>query len=74
MPSGVKTARDILGAGETAVPFVLRFIELVNWKPGVAIQGYNVDASASDETKWTHYDDSTGVFSTESDTVTDNFP
>ena len=71
MSRGITAARDILGMKETAVPFILRFIKLVNWGTGVVVHGYNVDPAASDEKKWTHYDDSTGILSTESDSVTD---
>lgn len=62
----------VLGIDDVdAIPFVLRFIEHVDWEPGMAIHGYDTDPSASDEKTWTHYDDSTGVLSTESDTTTD---
>ena len=71
MESGVVRARKLLGLRETVIPFVLRFIQLVDWEPGASVQGYNVDTSAGDERKWTHYDDSTGILRTESDSVTD---
>lgn len=64
-------AIEILGMKQTAVPFILRFVRPVDWDPGMVVHGHNVDASAGDEKKWTHYDDSTGLLSTESDSTTD---
>jgi len=65
------SATRILEMKKTAMPFILRFVRPVDWDPGMVVHGHNVSVSAGDEKKWTHYDDSTGLLRTESDSVTD---
>jgi hypothetical protein len=66
--------QELLGiSNATAMPFILRYLERVELGPGARLEGNNrADACAGDERRWTHYDDSTGILSTESDTVTDS--
>ena len=68
----VGRAKELLGIEEpTAMPFILRYLEPVDLGPGARLYGDRVEACAGDERRWTHYDDSTGILSTESDTETD---
>lgn len=65
-------ARQLLGIAG-AIPFVLRYLETVDLGSSAHIGGGNsLDACAGDERRWTHRDDSTGIFSTEGDTETDS--
>jgi hypothetical protein len=72
MQPSIQNAQKILHFKEGKVPFILRFIKEVVLEPGTTIIPNNGDSTVLyDERKYTHYDESTGIFSSESDSVSD---
>ncbi len=72
MNASNQNACEVLSIKEGKVPFVMRFVKKAELDPGTKIVPNNGDPAVMyDEKKWTHYDESSGIFSSESDTTSD---
>lgn len=70
MGAGIARASQLLGVEEaTAVPFILRYLEEVRLEGATLHTGDGVEASG--EKRWTHIKESTGILTSDDDSVTD---